>query len=52
MKSLFSKLLLISFCVAVAFGQNAVSAGFEKKKYSCILRMDRKIQHGQPWAFW
>ena len=32
MKSLFSTLLLISFCVAVAFGQNAVSTGFEKKK--------------------
>src|SRR5688500_15304746 len=32
MKSLFSTLLLISFCVAVACGQNASSTGFEKKK--------------------
>ena len=32
MKSLFSTLLLISFCMAVGFGQNARSTGFEKKK--------------------
>lgn len=32
MKSLFSIFLLIPFCVAVAFGQNTVNTGFEKKK--------------------
>jgi predicted peroxiredoxin len=32
MKSLFSTLLVISFCVAVTFGQNTASTGFEKKK--------------------
>jgi uncharacterized protein len=32
MKSLFSTLLLISFCVPTAYGQNAGSTNFEKKK--------------------
>src|SRR5687768_13553453 len=32
MKSIFSTFLLTSFCVTVAFGQNAVSSDFEKKK--------------------